>query len=245
MTYTNKKIIDENVNFSSKKWAQKRIIYSFLKRKLIARMFGFIILTSFIPFNLANGSNFNINDVQDNITRDWEWDLGNGSVVEIETTVLKELKDDSKLVIDVSIRLISSEHETQWESIDIYLKLQDVSLLESVRDEIGPFGTGVELDSNWHNEKPDMNVDYDDAILDKVWPASLNLTFNFSIDPSSTPFNDISVSKEKHIGILEIIPENYTPTSTKNTTISNFIMVIFLLSFLLIVVIRAKKEVYK
>lgn len=245
MTYTNKKIIDENVNFSSMKWAQKRIFCSFLKRKLIARMFGFIILISLIPYNIASGYNNSINDVQDNITQDWEWDLGNGSVVEIETTVLKELIDDSKLVIDVSIRLISSEHDTQWESIDIYLKLQDASLLESVRDEIGPFGTGVELDSNWHNEKPDMNVDFDDAILDKVWSASLNLTFNFSIDPSSTPFNDISVSKEKCIGILEIIPENYTPTSTNNTAIPNFSIVIFLLSFLLVVVIRAKKEFYK
>ena len=245
MAYTNKKIIDENVNFSSKKWARKRIFYSFLNRKLIARMFGFIILTSLIPYKIASGYNIYIDDVQDNITQDWEWELGNGSVVEIETTVLKELKDDSKLMIDVSIRLISSEHDTQWESIDIYLKLEDVSLLESVRDEIGPFGTGVELDSNWYNERPDMNVDFDDAILDKVWPASLNLTFNFSIDPSSTPFNDINVSKEKHIGILVIMPENYTPTATKNTAISNFIIVIFLFSFLLIVVIRTKKEVYK
>lgn len=177
------------------------------KKKM--RTLLFVVLTLIVVFyktTFISGSNSN-EEIGTNKT-EWTWDLGFGSIVDIVCEYPKELLDDEKLSLDISIRLIESNHDTQWESIIMNLTLFGHYQSESVKDEIGLLTRGQELSSDWHNEKPDMKVDFEDNILQEVTYAFLDLKFHFSIDPSIVPFNDENVYKDRFVGVIKIIPES-------------------------------------
>ena len=141
-------------------------------------------------------------------TSEWVWDLDLGSKVEINCLFPTELNDDSKLTIEIDIRLLEGNHETQWESITFNLAIAELNQNQITKDEIGWDTRGINLNSGWHNENPDMRIDFDDEALQDEALATLNLKFYFSIDPNAIPFNDVNVIKDRTVGTIRIIPES-------------------------------------
>jgi len=193
----------------------------------------FVVISIFVVFTITtiiNGLNTK-GEIATN-KQVWTWNLDYGSIVEIMCEYPKQLNDDEKLALNISMRLLESNHETQWESIVMNLTLFGYYQSESTKDEIGLLTRGHELSSDWHNEKPDMKVDFDDNILKEETYAILKLKFHFSIDPSIMPFNDENVYKDRYVDSIKMIPESRNSAQVvflSFTGIAFFVMMTFLL----------------